>query len=48
MTSNINNKNIIKESDTSTEKEEDNISLIQENLPIGKSIWTKIVKKYFF
>ena len=32
------------EGDISTEKEDDNISLSQENLPIGKSIWTKIVK----
>ncbi len=44
MKSEIKYEEIIKEGDISTEKEDDNISLSQENLPIGKSIWTKIVK----
>ena len=47
MTSEIKYKDKIKEADISTEKEDDNISLSQENLPIGKSIWTKIVKIKF-
>ena len=33
-----------KEININTEKEDDNISFNQDNLPIGKSIWTKIVK----
>ena len=32
------------QSDESTEKEEDNISQNPNNLPVGKSIWTKFVK----
>jgi hypothetical protein len=44
MKSEIKYEEIIKEGEISTEKEDDNISLSQENLPIGKSIWTKIVK----
>ena len=47
MKSEIKYEEIIKEGDISTEKEDDNISLSQENLPIGKSIWTKIVKIKF-
>ena len=44
MTFEIKNEDIIKEADISTEKEDDNNSHSQDNLPIGKSIWTKIVK----
>ena len=33
-------------SEESTEKEEDFMSQSQNNLPVGKSIWTKFVKKY--
>ena len=35
------------EGDISTEKEDDNFSISEDNLPIGKSIWTKIVKIKF-
>ena len=33
-----------KEGDISTEKDDNSISINQDILPIGKSIWTKIVK----
>ena len=44
MTNKKKNEDIIKEVDISTEKEDDNNSHSQDKLPIGKSIWTKIVK----
>ena len=47
MTSEIKYKDKIKEAEISTEKEDDNFSISQDNLPIGKSIWTKIVKIKF-
>ena len=44
MKSEIKYEEIIKEGEISTEKDDNSISINQDILPIGKSIWTKIVK----